>query len=80
MQEAVKISKRKVGPNKLKDLIQRWGLVYNSIKDHKNFDTIKAGCELNFLNEEDVYYMLNPTTSEIQATNRLIARRREYFA
>lgn len=80
MLEGVKISKRRVGPNKLKDLIQSWGLAYSKIKSNKNFETIKAGCELRFLFEEDVYFMLKASTSEVQAINRLIARRREFFA
>lgn len=58
-------------------ITRKYGIPYSDIRKSKNYDTIKAGCELMYLTESDVLFMLKENTSKTQATNRLVTRRRE---
>lgn len=74
--ELIKLSKQ-VTPNIIQKITRKYGIPFSDIRKSKNYDTIKAGCELMYLSESDVLYMLDVNTSKTQATNRLVTRRRE---
>lgn len=63
----------------IKTVLFKNGIAFKDAKKNKNFDAIVAGCELGYIRESDVLYMLDEKTSQDQATNRLIQRRREFF-
>ena len=77
---ATKKYEKKLTIERLEIFLLKNGIDFVDAKNNKNFEAVKAGCELHFLTEDDVLYMLKETTSEVRATNRLIARRREFFA
>lgn len=64
-------------PSKLVRFLKKRKITPNEVSKNKNFETILIGCELYYLRDSDISYMLEEGTSEVQATNRLIARRRE---
>lgn len=45
--------------------------------DRDKLDTIYAGCELGYLTKEDIEFMILPTTTLVQAVNRMKKRRLE---
>ena len=58
------------------EVLKNCGTTYEEAKKNKNFDTIVAGIELSYLSLSDVVFMLLESTTENQAVNRLITRRR----
>lgn len=66
-------------PISAREILHRYGIDFNKVKKNKNFDAIVAGCELGYLKRSDVVFMLEESTSEVQAQNRLTKRRREYY-
>ena len=56
------------------------GFNYAKAKENKNFETLKIGIELGYLQMRDVKFMLDENTSQTMAQNRLIQRRHEYYA
>lgn len=64
---------------KFVDILKSLGYAEDEAKCNKNFSAVVAGYELGFLNKDDIAYMLKDSTSEIQAGNRLITKRRRYY-
>lgn len=64
---------------KLPDILKSLGYTINEAKRNKNFEAVVAGYELGYLNQNDIDYMLKESTSEIQAGNRLVTKRRKYY-
>lgn len=63
----------------IRSVLASLGYAENEVKGNKNFSAVEAGYELGFLNKDDIAYMLKDSTSEIQACNRLITKRRRYY-
>ena len=63
---------------KILNICEPMGFTSVSIKKHQNWDYLEAGCDLGYLNEDDIRFMLNPNTSEVQAQQRLIQKRGLY--
>lgn len=64
---------------KLVDILKSLGYTKDEAKHNKNFSAVEAGYELGFLNKDDIAYMLKDSTSEVQAGNRLVTKRRQYY-
>lgn len=64
---------------KLPDILKSLGYTINEAKRNKNFEAVVTGYELGYLNQNDIDYMLKESTSEIQAGNRLVSKRRKYY-
>lgn len=59
-------------------MMSRWTIEhkYDCKISEDKYEMIRAGIELGYLTEDDIAYIVDPHTSEIAATNRLIMRRR----
>lgn len=64
---------------KFEDILNSLGYTKDEAKRNKNFSAVEVGYELGFLDKDDIAYMLNDSTSEIQADNRLVTKRRKYY-
>lgn len=64
---------------KLVGILKSLGYNINEAKHNENFSAVEAGYELGFLDKDDIAYMLKDSTSEIQAGNRLVTKRRKYY-
>lgn len=64
---------------KFEDILNSLGYTKDAAKRNKNFSAVEAGYELGFLDKDDIAYMLKDSTSEVQAGNRLVTKRRQYY-
>lgn len=63
-------------PRVLESAIRKLGMTNAEAHRNKNYETALVGCQLCYLRECDVIYMLSDSTTDTQAQNRLTYRRR----
>lgn len=63
-------------PKVLEKTLKKMNISPSEAYRNKNFETARIGCELCYLRESDVEFMLDKNTSQFQANARLISRRR----
>lgn len=73
------MKRKKISYDYLIPFLKRNGITLLEAKKNKNFEVVMAGCDLGFLFDEDVLYMLKESTTEIQAGNRMVTRRKEFY-